>query len=57
MGRVTTVRIFAAICASPAGIGTPAVLSVLSAPSTRLAASSSDHGDVATKASKSSDRR
>ena len=57
MGRVTTVRIFAAICASPAGIGTPAAFSVLSAPSTRLAASSSDHGDVATKASKSSDRR
>ena len=57
IGRVTTVRILAAICARPAWTGIPAAFSVFSAASTRLAASASDHGDVATKASNSSARR
>ena len=56
-GLVTTARSSVATWTRPSRVGMPAALSGLSAAITRLAASLSDSGEVATIASNSSARR
>ena len=56
-GSVTTSRSRVATSASPSRVVTPASLSGLPAPTTRLTASASENGDVATQTSVRSARR